>query len=66
MELSLGAGEHELAIDIFGNMRNVLGPPFDDGLPGIWTWERDPEHAPPGDAYRFFPCGLMGRPDLRA
>jgi hypothetical protein len=65
VECPLAAGDHELAVDVFGNMKNLLGPPFDDGLPGIWTWERHPEHAPDGDAYRLFPCGLMAAPDVR-
>jgi hypothetical protein len=65
VERRLAAGEHELALDVFGNMKNLLGPPFDDGLPGIWTWERHPEHAPDGDAYRFFPCGLTAPPVVR-
>ncbi|KPK62194.1 MAG: hypothetical protein AMK73_06580 [Planctomycetes bacterium SM23_32] len=66
LEADLEAGPHELAVDVTGNMKNLLGPPFDDGLPGIWTWERHPEHAPDGRAYRFFPCGLMAAPEVHA
>ncbi len=66
IEEHLTAGRHELAIDVFGNMKNMMGPPFSDGLPGIWTWEVHPEHTPDGDAYRLFTCGMMRPPQVTA
>ena len=64
VEGPLAAGEHELAVDVFGNMKNMMGPPFNDGLPGIWTWEMHPEHTPDGAEYRLFTCGLMRPPSV--
>ena len=59
-----GAGEHEMVVDVMGNMKNALGPPFCDGLPGIWSWDIHPERTPDGGAYRFFSCGLMAPPEV--
>jgi hypothetical protein len=60
------AGRHDLAVDVTGNMRNILGPHFCDGLPGIWSWEIHPEHAPDGDAYKLWPAGLTAPPVVTA
>ncbi len=66
VERAVAAGAHELAVDLFGNMKNILGPPFSEGLPGVWSWEEAPDHCPPGSRYRFFPCGLTAAPSLTA
>jgi hypothetical protein len=60
----LESGAHELAVDVTGNMKNLLGPHFSEGLPGIWSWEECPEHQPAGSAYRFLSCGLREPPAL--
>jgi len=58
----LTEGAHTLAIDVVGNMKNLMGPHFDGGLPGVWTWRKCPEETPPGGAYRFYPSGMMTDP----
>jgi hypothetical protein len=59
-------GLHELSIDVLGNMRNMMGPHFDDGLPIASSWFRCPPHMPPGGTYRIQPSGLLNMPVLRA
>ncbi len=59
------AGPHELALDVVGNMRNLMGPHHAEGLPGPWTWIQCPDHMPPGSEYRRWPSGLYGAPELR-
>ncbi len=66
VEGELAAGEHTLAVDVFGNMKNMMGPFFDDGLPGVWTWMIHPDHEPDGSEYRFFECGLRAAPSVEA
>ncbi len=60
----VGAGPHTLALDVTGNMRNMMGPHHIDGLPGAWTWNRSPHHQPPGAAYKTCPSGLLAPPRL--
>ncbi len=57
-------GEHELSVDVVGNMRNLLGPHHAEGLPGRWTWAQGPEHMPSGADYRLQPSGLYEPPRL--
>lgn len=59
------AGQHEVAIDIVGNMKNMMGPHHAEGLPGPWTWDRCPERQPAGRDYRFVRTGLMTAPLVR-
>jgi hypothetical protein len=59
-------GSHRLSIDVIGNMRNMMGPHFDEGLPIASTWEKCPPHMPPGDRYRTQPSGLLAMPVLLA
>ena len=59
------AGRHELAIDLIGNMRNMMGPHHADGLAGAWTWDRCPDHQPAGTQYRFVQTGLLSGPSVR-
>jgi len=59
-------GSHQVSIDVIGNMRNMMGPHFDEGLPIASTWEKCPPHMPPGDRYRAQPSGLLGMPVLLA
>jgi hypothetical protein len=59
-------GRHELAVEGIGNMRNMLGPHFSEGLAGPWSWEwGPPASTPPGDAYARQASGLLGTPTLR-
>jgi hypothetical protein len=56
----LGPGNHRLDILLCGNLKNLLGPHFCDGLPGAWSWEDCPSVQPPGDQYRLARTGLTG------
>jgi len=60
------AGSNRMSIDVIGNMRNMMGPHFDDGLPIASTWDKCPPAMPSGAAYRIQPSGLLGMPVLRA
>jgi hypothetical protein len=60
----LSPGGHRLGVEIVGNMKNLMGPFFNDGLPGPWSWEQSPAAAPPGSAYRFYACGLDKPPTV--
>ena len=62
---ALKTGGHKLAIEVSGNLKNMLGPHFHDRLPGIWSWRICPETTPPGKRYRFYPTGLDEPPQLR-
>lgn len=60
------AGPHRLEIEVRGNLKNLLGPHFCDGLPGLWSWMTHPASPPPGSVYRFYPTGLTSEPVLAA
>jgi hypothetical protein len=62
----VSSGSHELSIDALGNMRNMMGPHFDDGLPIASSWFRCPPHMPPGGTYRIQTSGLLSMPVLSA
>ena len=62
---ALTAGSHRLEILVRGNLKNLLGPHFSDGLSGPWSWEYSPQPQPPGTDYRRFPVGLTDLPGLR-
>jgi hypothetical protein len=59
------AGDHELTVDVYGNMRNMMGAHHAEGLPGPWTWIQCPEHMPPGGDYTLQPSGLHGIPRIK-
>ena len=59
------AGEHRLDLLLCGNLKNLLGPHFSDGLPGPWSWQESPATPPPGSCYRLQRTGLMTPPQLR-
>ncbi len=63
-EVPLEPGAHTLEIDLFGNLKNMMGPPFSEGLPIAWSWMDAPLHGPDGDKYRFYSCGLHAVPSL--
>jgi hypothetical protein len=65
VEHALKPGAHTLAIEVSGNFKNMLGPHFNDGLPGIWSWSNCPATTPPGKRYRFYPSGLDEPPKLQ-
>lgn len=57
------AGEHEVAIEVVGDLRNLLGPYFGGDRPSqYWAWRAAPEHAPAGKDYRPIPQGLLADP----
>jgi hypothetical protein len=62
----LAAGVHTLALTVVGNMRNLMGPHFANGLANAWTWEKCPPSTPPGRDYQFKPSGLIDTPRLVA
>ncbi len=62
----VASGNHVLAVDILGNMRNMMGSHHIHQLPLRWTFEYAPEYMPPGKAYLFDPTGLLGAPELFA
>lgn len=64
LDQPLGVGEHRLEIEVAGNLKNLFGPHFSDGLPGLWTWRLCPPQAPAGEKYRFYPAGLLAAPKL--
>ncbi|MFO7958719.1 MAG: glycosyl hydrolase [Candidatus Brocadiia bacterium] len=60
-----GDGErHTLWVDVAGNMKNMMGPPFNEDLPIGSSWLDGPMHQPPGKRYRFLECGLLGLPEV--
>jgi len=63
-ETPLPAGRHTLSIDLFGNLKNMMGPPFSERLPIAWAWMDAPLPQPDGEEYRFHSCGLMDAPSL--
>ncbi|MBI5723768.1 MAG: hypothetical protein HZA50_07420 [Planctomycetes bacterium] len=60
------AGGHALAVDILGNMRNMMGSHHIDKHPLRWTYECGPANMPPGKNYRLDPTGLFVKPELFA
>jgi len=62
----LEAGAHRLDLVLCGHLKNLLGPHFDHGLPGAWSWENSPCEPPPGSAYRLLPVASGGEPVLTA
>jgi len=60
----VSAGVHRLDILLCGNLKNLLGPHFSDGLPGAWSWEDCPPSQPPGKQYRFSDTGLFQTPTV--
>jgi hypothetical protein len=62
----LAAGQHELRVSVAGNLKNMLGPHFSDGLPGIWSWRWSGQTTQPPEKYKFAPSGLLERPLLAA
>ncbi len=63
-KIPIEAGTHELTLELRGNLINLLGPHFCDGLPGPWSWDQAPQSQPPGVAYRRLPTGLFEVPLL--
>ena len=59
----LAPGDHELTLEIFGSLRNLMGPHFVKGL-GMCstpaTFEEFPAKPINGDAYDLAAYGLMG------
>jgi hypothetical protein len=66
LRVAFAAGVHTLALDVIGNMKNMFGPHFCDGLPGSWSWEDCPPHQPRGERYRLYPSGLFQPPKVQA
>ncbi len=60
----VAAGAHTLTVDVFGNMKNMMGSHFSDALPGMWSFEYNPESMPAGEAYEFTASGNRQAPEL--
>lgn len=67
-EAPLTAGEHTLAIEVVGSLRNLLGPHFMEPSEFVWlgpqAWDIHPEQPAPGTDYRTVPYGLTGSVEL--
>ncbi len=61
---TLTAGKHSVGIDVYGNVKNMMGSHFFTGTPGIWSFQYNPESMPPGSDYNFTPNGLVGEPTV--
>lgn len=59
-------GRHVLAVDVIGNVKNMMGSHFSQALPLVWSYECAPAAQPAGSAYQFHPTGLMAAPELFA
>ncbi len=64
VEIPAAAGAHQLDLLLCGNLKNLLGPHFCDGLPGAWSWENCPPTQPPGGDYRLAATGLSRAPEI--
>ncbi len=51
-----------LELTVVGNMRNMMGPFFAEGVPVAPRWAAGADHMPPGDRYRTVPSGLFTPP----
>lgn len=59
------AGAHRFEVELTGDFKNLLGPFFNGGLPGPWTWRQSPPTLPPGGDYILRDCGLAAPPEVR-
>ncbi len=66
LDKPLDAGGHTLEVIVAGNLKNMMGPHFSDGLPGIWSWIWSGRTTQPPEKYKFFPSGLVEAPQLSA
>jgi hypothetical protein len=57
------AGEHTLSLDVYGNMKNMMGSHLTVGIWGRWVANYYPEQ-PAGSEYKFVPTGLMAPPEV--
>ena len=59
----LEAGRHELTVDVYGNMKNMLGSHLTGpGLWGRWITDFYPSPQPDGGRYEFVATGLLDVP----
>lgn len=66
-DVDLRIGEHVIAVEVVGTLKNLLGPHFcKEPLPRRWTtpaaWDTAPTPQPPGHAYEILPYGLLKAP----
>jgi hypothetical protein len=64
LEKSLSPGDHTLVVIVACNLKNMMGPHFSDGLPGIWSWIWSGRTTQPPEKYKFFPSGLVEPPEM--
>ena len=57
-------GDHHFDLLLCGNLKNLMGPHFSDGLPGAWSWQASPTAPPCGGDYRLQRTGLDSPPRL--
>jgi hypothetical protein len=62
---ALAPGNHTLEVVVAGNLKNMLGPHFSEGLPGIWSWRWPGKERQPPEKYLFAPTGLVRPPFLQ-
>ncbi len=55
-------GPHELKITVVGDLHNLMGPHFSNGLPQYMAWREAPASQPPGNNYRLTEQGLIKPP----
>ncbi|MFW5884401.1 MAG: hypothetical protein ACOCVW_02865, partial [bacterium] len=66
LDVDFPDGGDEIELRVIGNMRNMMGPFFSDGVPVSPRWAAGPEHMPPGREYRSQPSGLFEMPRVWA
>jgi len=65
LEGPFNAGKHLIELELFGTLKNLLGPHFHPHPPGPgrhavqWCWDRPPKTPQPGDKYEIFSYGLF-------
>ncbi|MFP4379833.1 MAG: hypothetical protein ACLFUS_04945 [Candidatus Sumerlaeia bacterium] len=59
-------GDHTLSLDVYGNMKNMMGSHLTVGLWGRWIAGFYPSGQPAGSEYQFIPTGLMSPPKVFA
>ncbi|MFW6277359.1 MAG: hypothetical protein ACOC1J_01715, partial [Prolixibacteraceae bacterium] len=58
----LEEGNHTVAVEVVGSLKNLLGPHHGNMREGIvtpWSWFFGPRNMPPGDDYHHLDYGLM-------
>lgn len=65
----LQSGDNEVEVEVYGSLKNVLGPFHTHDTPGLvtpWSWRYYPPIQPAGNAYMLDVYGLLADMELRA